>query len=67
MRLEDLMADELDDFLQSVEKRVTRSAAQDGVQRELQFRKTDTHRRWNYGAHRIHAMNVRRGIWDIWD
>jgi hypothetical protein len=67
MRLEDLMADELDEFRQYDAKPVTRSVAEDLVPRELQFRKTDAHHRWDYNAHRIHAMNVRRGIWDIWD
>ena len=63
MRLEDLMADELDDLPQYEEKPMTRSAAEDVVPRELQFRKTDAHRRSHY-YDRIHAQNVRRGIRD---
>jgi hypothetical protein len=64
MRLEDLMADELDEFLQDKDEPVTRSAAEDFVPRELQFRKADARHCSDYYAHRIHAMNVRRGIWD---
>jgi hypothetical protein len=41
MRLEDLMAEELDQFLQYDAKPVTRSVAEDLVPRKLQFRKTD--------------------------
>jgi hypothetical protein len=67
MRLEDLMEDELDDFLQGEDKPVTRSAAEDVVPREWQFRKTNAYHRRDYKADRIHVMNVRRGIWDIWD